>query len=84
MKRFFDSSALVKRYIPEIGTARVQSTLRATPRSDSYIAYITGPEIMAAFARRLRMGDITHADYNMATTAFERHFAASILGYIFL
>ncbi|MCH8292191.1 type II toxin-antitoxin system VapC family toxin [Candidatus Poribacteria bacterium] len=74
MKRFFDSSALVKRYIPEIGTARVQSTLRATPRSDSYIAYITGPEIMAAFARRLRMGDITHADYNMATTAFERHF----------
>ena len=48
MRRFFDSSALVKRYIPETGTAWVRSTLRGTPSSDSYIAYVTGPEIMAA------------------------------------
>ncbi len=74
MKRFFDSSALVKRYIPETGTAWVQSTLRGTPRADSYIACVTGPEIMAAFARRLRMGDITLAAYNVVATTFERHF----------
>ena len=74
MRRFFDSSALVKRYIPETGTAWVQSTLRGTPGWDSYIAYVTGPEIMAAFARRLRMGDMTPETYNVAATAFERHF----------
>ena len=74
MKRFFDSSALVKRYIPETGNAWVQSRLRGTPQSDTYIAYVTGPEIMAAFARRLRMGDITLAAYNVAATTFERHF----------
>jgi predicted nucleic acid-binding protein len=74
MKRFFDSSALVKRYIPETGTAWVQSILRSTPRSDSYIADVTGPEIMAAFARRLRRGDITLANYNVAATTFEHHF----------
>lgn len=74
MRRFFDSSALVKRYIPETGTPWVRSTLRGTPSWDSYIAYVTGPEIMAAFARRLRMGDMTLEAYNVAATAFERHF----------
>lgn len=74
MRRFFDSSALVKRYIPEMGAAWVQSTLRGTSSWDSYIAYVTGPEIMAAFARRLRMGDITPETYDVAATAFEHHF----------
>ena len=74
MRHFFDSSALVRYYIPETGTAWVRSTLRGTPNWDLYIAYVTGPEIMAAFARRLRMGDMTFDAYNIAATTFERHF----------
>ena len=30
MKYFYDSSALVKRYLPEIGTAWVRDTIRQT------------------------------------------------------
>ena len=74
MRRFFDSSALVKRYVPETGSVWVRSTLRVTPGSDLYIAYVTGPEIMAAFARRYRMGDMTLDAYNLVAIAFERHF----------
>lgn len=74
MKYFFDSSALVKRYLPEIGTAWVQSTIRNTSQTDLYIASVTGAEIMAAFARKLRSGEIASADYHKVTDFFEHHF----------
>jgi predicted nucleic acid-binding protein len=74
VKYFYDSSALVKRYLPERGTAWVRSTIRLTAPTDSYIAYVTGPEIMAAFARKYRSGEISAADYNTATNTFARHF----------
>lgn len=74
MRRFFDSSALVKRYILETGSIWVRSILHGCPGSDLYIAYVTGPEIMAAFARRFRMGDMPLYAYNLASITFERHF----------
>ena len=74
MKYFFDSSGIVKRYIPETGTAWVKSIIRKTPRTDLYVSQITGAEVIAAFAKRLRAGDITHVNYNKAVKAFERHF----------
>ena len=74
MKRYFDSSAIVKRYLPETGTAWVISTVRGTPRDDLYLSQITGVEVVAAFARKRRNKEITHAVYTKAIRAFERHF----------
>lgn len=56
---FFDSSAVVKRYINETGTLWVQSI--ADPRSGNliYIAAITSVEVVAAITRRMKSGSIT-------------------------
>ena len=45
---FFDSSALVKRYIQETGSAWVQALCQQTPPEDLYIARIAGAEVISA------------------------------------
>jgi len=49
---FLDSSALVKRYVSERGTAWVNA-LTTAPVTELYIAQVTGVEVVAAMARRL-------------------------------
>jgi len=51
---FFDSSALVKRYVNEIGSAWVGKTVDSASGNKIFIAEITVVEIMAAIARRTR------------------------------
>ncbi len=51
---FLDSSGLVKRYIVETGTSWVISQLRASANNDIFIANITGIEVAAAIARRVK------------------------------
>ena len=51
--RYFDSSALVKRYVREPGSERVRAWLRAAPAATSRIAFA---EVAAAAARRSRQG----------------------------
>ncbi len=53
---FFDSSALIKRYIPEQGTRWVRSLMIQTAANVCYIAHITPVEIVSALARRRREG----------------------------
>jgi uncharacterized protein len=59
---FVDSSALVKRYINEIGSTWVLGLF--TPASDNeiFVAAITGVEIIAAITRRSRGGSISATD----------------------
>jgi predicted nucleic acid-binding protein len=59
MYYFFDSSALIKRYIPETGTAWVQAI--AAPRGGNtvVIAQITQIEIVSGAMRRVRNGEIS-------------------------
>ena len=45
---FFDSSALIKRYINETGTAWVQSLTDAASGHEIYIARVTTVEVVAA------------------------------------
>jgi predicted nucleic acid-binding protein len=68
---FFDSSALIKRYIFETGTAWVK--MLTDPRSGNifYIARITGVEVVAAIARRRRGGSTTPGDAAVALTQFD-------------
>jgi len=49
---FVDSSALVKRYVLETGTAWVRSITRRRPSTHIYISLITAVEVTSAVARR--------------------------------
>lgn len=59
---FLDSSALVKRYINETGSAWVLSLFDPTLDHEFFVAAITGVEIVAAITRRTRSGSIAVAD----------------------
>lgn len=53
---YFDSSALVKNYVQEIGTLWVNGLVSPAAGHRIYVASITGVEIVAAFARLGRGG----------------------------
>ncbi len=56
---FFDSSALVKRYAREAGTAWMLGLFRRAAGHRLYVARITGVEVTAALARKARGKHIT-------------------------
>jgi predicted nucleic acid-binding protein len=53
---FVDSSALVKRYVSEMGTTWLQSALDPQTHNPTIIARATWVEVLSAFARRQREG----------------------------
>jgi predicted nucleic acid-binding protein len=59
---FVDSSALVKRYISETGSAWVLSLFDPALNNDIVIAAITSVEMVAAITRRARSSSISAAD----------------------
>ncbi len=58
MTRFFDTSALAKRYISEPGSELVRTILRSHPVTVARVAYA---ELAASVARAWRMGALTEA-----------------------
>ena len=56
---FFDTSGITKRYVNEIGTARVNGIVAPAARNPIYLVSITGAELVAAIARRQRGGTLT-------------------------
>src|SRR5438105_3889420 len=54
-----DSSALVKRYVLETGTAWVRGITRKNPSTVIYIAHITAVEVTCAVARRRKGRTLT-------------------------
>ena len=71
---FFDSSALIKRYIVETGTEWVIELLRPSIANDVFIANITGIEVASAIARRLRSGSLDQITAKESLTRFKRDF----------
>jgi uncharacterized protein len=69
---FFDSSALVKRYAHETGSAWVLAITEPTAGHALYIARITAVEVVSAMARRQRGGSVTETDAATAMMDF-RH-----------
>lgn len=67
---YLDSSALVKRYISETGSAWVSGLFDPTLNNEIFIAAITPVEIVAAITRRARGGTITAADAAVACNLF--------------
>lgn len=56
---FFDSSALVKRYVLEVGTAWVNSIVDPAKGHLIHLASITAVEVISAIVRRQRSGTIS-------------------------
>jgi predicted nucleic acid-binding protein len=58
---FADSSALVKRYMPEIGTAWIRTLTARSAGHDLVIAQITPVEMLSAIGRQYHDGQISLA-----------------------
>jgi len=74
---FLDSSAVVKRYINEVGTAWMVSLLDPTAENVVYIARIAGAEVISAIARRGRGGGIDPTDAANAIAQFRVEFTSA-------
>jgi uncharacterized protein len=72
---FCDSSALVKCYIQEQGSAWMLTLLDPTAEYHLYVASLTGVEVIAAVTRRVRRGDIAATDGAAALAQFRQDFA---------
>ena len=57
---YFDTSALVKRYISESGSLQVMALFR---RHDFLSSAINNPELLSAFSRRRRSGELSEAHF---------------------
>lgn len=70
---FLDSSALLKRYVPEVGTAWVQSIADPQNQNLLFVAHITWVEVCSAVARRQREGSVSGVHANQILMAFREH-----------
>ncbi|MBD2360813.1 type II toxin-antitoxin system VapC family toxin [Anabaena minutissima FACHB-250] len=68
---FLDSSALVKRYISETGSAWILGLFDPTLNNEVFIAAITAVEIIAAITRRSRAGSISLTDATVICNQFK-------------
>ena len=66
---FFDTSALGKHYQVETGTAVVDGLL-ATSGSRHFISRLAAVELHSALAKKVRVGQITAADFQLLTRLF--------------
>lgn len=65
---FTDSSALVKRYVMEVGSSWLKALLDPMTGNVVVVARITAVELIAAFTRRERGGSLSPADAARART----------------
>ena len=72
---FVDSSALVKRYVQETGTAWVRGITRHSPSTIIYIAHITAVEVTCAVARRRQGKTLTPPRASSILHRFRQHLA---------
>ena len=75
---FFDSSGLVKRYVPETGSAWVKGLTEPSAGNLNYVVRITGAEVVSAVTRRQRRGQISPLDASAALLAFRRDFPVAL------
>jgi len=71
---FFDTSAIVKRYANEIGSAWVQHLADPALHLAIYLARITEVEVTSAITRQLRGGSLSAAEAASGLTSFRYDF----------
>src|SRR5262249_9818809 len=67
--RFLDTSGLVKHYHPEVGTPKID-LLWATSGARLFISRLGMVETVSVFARKVRTGAITAADFGLLRRRF--------------
>jgi len=72
---FLDSSAVVKRYVSETGTAWILSLTDPVVGNHIHIARITGVEVVSAITRRMHSGSLSTADAATALSDFRYDFS---------
>ena len=72
---FLDSSALAKRYIAETGSVWVAGIMHPSAANQIQAARISGAEVMAAIARRVRLGNLSQQAGRDAIAQFRADFA---------
>ena len=73
---YFDASALVKRYVREKGSAKVQRLLPAEGAATSRLSAV---EIASAVARRVREGNLSGEDRDRILAAVDRDMTAVLV-----
>jgi len=68
---YVDTSALVKRYVGEVGTIWVRRALARPVRQGIYTALLAQPEVLSALQRKVRDRTLTAAEARRV----QRHFA---------
>ena len=68
---FLDSSALVKRYVPESGSEWIRNITDINAGNLLIIARITWVEVLSALARRQREERLTRTDLNLVMQQFQ-------------
>jgi uncharacterized protein len=71
---FLDSSALIKRYVVEIGSPWIKTLTDAQTGNSLLLVRITWVEVLSAFARRQREGGITAAEVAALIAKFRSEF----------
>lgn len=69
---YLDTSALVKRYAQEVGTPWVLGLIESG--NNIRIVSITGPEMIAAFHRKARLGEISNVAATQASDNFKEDY----------
>ncbi len=67
---YFDTSALLKRYVTETGSHWVRTYLASAMAPTVFTSHLTAVEAACAFARRLRERTLLPTDYAGAVRAF--------------
>jgi predicted nucleic acid-binding protein len=70
---FLDSSALIKRYVVEVGTKWVRSLTTRSAENIIIIAHITQAEVVSGAMRRKREGTITERTARATRLLVDRH-----------
>jgi predicted nucleic acid-binding protein len=76
---FLDSSAVVKRYVPETGTAWIHGLTVPPARHACFVVRVTLPEVVAAITRRERAGLMTASAATPALADFQHDFIQQYL-----
>jgi uncharacterized protein len=76
---YLDSSALVKRYAREVGSAWIASLTDPASANSIFVALVTGAEMVAAVTRKMRTGAVPPNDAQVALSTFKGHFKTEYL-----
>jgi predicted nucleic acid-binding protein len=76
---FLDTSAVIKRYVQEVGTAWVQALTQPSAPHSHFLSRITWVETMSAVTRRERGGHLSPPDATNAIADFQQDFAGQYL-----